>query len=221
MNAVTRGLDQGTRNAADMDSLIRTAEGGLANINNNLLRIRELTLQSGSGILTDNQRNMLQHEVDQLLDEIGRTAGSTQFNTQNLLDGSFQDRHAATNHDGSGFSVSIRGMSLEDLGIEGLDITNPANLRNVLNAVDDALGIVNQSRSELGARQNRIEHLINANNISSENLQAARSRIADADMALEHMRLNQQRVIEQYQLFAMRNQMDQERRRLGFIGVSW
>tara|TARA_R110002110_G_scaffold405241_1_gene624195 strand:+ start:28018 stop:29172 length:1155 start_codon:yes stop_codon:yes gene_type:complete len=84
-----RGLNQAARNANDGISLAQTAEGALGEVTNNLQRIRELAVQSSNATNSASDRNALQTEVAQLLQEIDRVADQTQFNGVKLLDGSF------------------------------------------------------------------------------------------------------------------------------------
>ena len=204
MSAQERGFQQGTRNAADMQSLVNTAEGALSSINSNLLRLNELALQASNGILTDFDRGLIQHEVNQILDNIQLMSQTTQFNTRNLLDGTATNLHTATSPDGSGMTVSIPGMSLEELGIEGFDVTGDFNINDILNAMN----MVNAARSRLGAYSNRMDFVMTSNEISSLNLAAARSRIQDTDMALATMELARERVLEQYQMASHRRERE-------------
>ncbi|MCL2851922.1 MAG: flagellin [Defluviitaleaceae bacterium] len=205
MSAQERGFQQGTRNTADMQSLVRTAEGALSSINSSLQRINELALQASNGIMTASDRALIQNEVSQLLDQIQSVSEQTQFNTRNLLDGTATDLHTASSPDGSGMSVSIPGMSLSDLGIEGFDVTGNFDL----SAIHNAMNTVNAARSNLGAMSNRMDYVMTSNDISSMNLAASRSRIEDTDMARATMELERERLLEQYQLAAQ--QREQER----------
>jgi len=218
MDSLIRSLDQGSRNAADMDSAMRTADGSLSTITDSLQRIRELAVASANPILSDANRNALQNEVNQHLDQIQRAAGDTQFNTIRLLDGSFADMHMASNPNGSGMQISIQNTSLDTLGIANFDVSGG---RPDIAAIDNAISMVSANRSDIGAAQNRIEHIIDSNSTASLNQAAARSRITDADMALEAMLWEQQQVLQQYQIFSVRNQMERDRQSLGFVGVSW
>lgn len=89
MTAQINGLNQGVRNANDGISLTQVAEGALGEVTNNLQRIRELAVQSSNATNTQADRNALQSEVSQLLNEIDRVANKTSFNGVSLLDGSF------------------------------------------------------------------------------------------------------------------------------------
>ncbi|MCL2617691.1 MAG: flagellin [Defluviitaleaceae bacterium] len=205
LSAQERGLNQGTRNTADMQSLVNTAEGALSSINSNLQRLNELALQSGNGIMNDRDRANIQREVDQILDNIQQTSQTTQFNTRNLLDGNATNLHTASSPDGSGMSVSIPGMSLESLGLEGFNVTENFDL----SAIHNAMNMVNAARGELGAVSNRMDYVMTSNDITSLNLASARSRIEDTDMARATTELASARVQEQYQLAMQRQDQEQ------------
>lgn len=205
MSAQERGTNQGTRNTADMQSLVRTAEGALSSINSGLQRLNELALQASNGILTDSDRNNMQREVNQILDHIQSVSENTQFNARNLLDGTAQNLNTASSPNGTGPSVSIPGMSLEALGLEGFSVNNG---EIDIGAIHAAMNIVNGARSNLGAMENRMNHIMTSNDISALNLASSRSRIADTDMALASMELSRERVLEQYQLAAQRREME-------------
>jgi len=203
LQAIIRGLNQGTDNSRDMQNLLRTAEGGMDTVSDSLVRIRELSVQAGNGIFTQQDRAVLQNEVDQLLSQIDRTASSAQFNNRNLLDGTAQDLHTASYADGGGMSVSISSFSTASLGVAGFNLTGNFDL----SILDNAISQVNEARSIVGASTNRLDYTINTTQITSENLSAANSRIADADMARESINFNINRVLEQYRIFSARSHM--------------
>ena len=213
LTAQIRGLDQGTRNVMDMQSLVNTAEGALSNISESLHRIRELTLQASNGILTDSDRQNIQHEIDQLMREIDDTASRTEFNTMRLLDGSFSAEdgrglHVAADASGRGPTVNINNMSTGM--IMGPEPFNVVTGEFDLQRVDDALARVSNERAYLGAMSNRFDTTIASNQITNLNLSAARSGIRDADIALEVMRMEQQKAIEQVQIAVQRREQDQQ-----------
>ena len=220
LEAQIRGLNQGTRNARDFDSALSTADSGLDSISSSLLRIRDLSLQASSSILTDANRAVIQDEIDQHLDHISRVTTDTEFNRMNLLDGSFANRHMQVGPNaGQSINLSIEGTSLANLGLVGFSVMGgPQNID--LAAIDNAINMVVSGRGGIGAMQNRLEHVVNHNNISAENMTQANSRIADADIALEMMRLHQTRILEQMQVFNMRNQMERTRANTGFVGIA-
>jgi len=243
MTSQIRGLDQGTRNTQDMQALIRTAEGGLEGIGDNLNRIRELSLQAANGTLNESQRNMIQQEIGQLANEIQSTIGRVEFNGQTLLNQG-ADLHTASSADGTGATVRLNDMTalaqavadFNVVGLTGGGQTPPASGANGfasphlsagmdldLDVIDRAIQEVNTERANLGAMHNRMDSTIASNNISSENLSDARSRIRDADIALEMMAVNQERVINEMQILVQRQEQDRNeeegRAMLGAAGV--
>jgi len=204
LESLIRGLNKGTENAGGMQNLLTVADGGLDSITSSLQRVNELGLQAQNGILNQSDRANIQREIDQLLSHIDQVAGSTQFNTRNLLDGSASDLHTAANPDGSGMSVTISNFGTSSLGVSGFDVTSGSF---DLDRISRALNQVNEARSIIGASTNRLDYNIQNNQISAENLAKAKSRIADADMGRESINFSTNRILEQYKLFSMRSQM--------------
>jgi flagellin len=193
-----RGLNQAEKNIQNGVNFIQTAEGYLQETQDVLHRLRELSVQSSNGIYSDEDRQMIQVEVSQLIDEVNRVASHAQFNGMNLLTGKFgrdQDYvmqfHVGANMD-QNERVYIGNMSAEALGIEAaqggegtMSIANPESANQAIGMLDGALRIVSQQRADLGAYQNRFEMAAKGVAVASENLQASESRIRDADMAGE------------------------------------
>ena len=202
MRSQIRGLQQASRNAADGISLIQTTEGFLQSTTDILQRIRELSVQAANGIYTAEDRMQIQVEISQLVDEIDRIASHAQFNGMNLLTGRFSQNdgmgaavqdmffHIGANMD-QREQVFIGTMTANALGVRDLgtgDIINletPDSANTTIGIIDTALRAVNKQRADLGAYQNRLEMAIKGIDIGAENLQAAESRIRDADMAKE------------------------------------
>ncbi|MCL1986819.1 MAG: flagellin [Firmicutes bacterium] len=218
MNAQVRSLDQATNNVRDMQNLVNTAEGGLSSINDSLQRMRELTLQAANGVLTDSDRQNIQTEIDQLTSQIDSTSANTEFNGMRLLDGSFSAEdgrglNTAADANGRGPTVNIGNMSSGMiLGAGQFDVVNndQANLQDNLQRIDNAMAVVTGERAYLGAMSNRFDTTIAQNQITNLNTAAARSRIADADMALESMRMRQATVLEQAQMLAEQRRQREE-----------
>lgn len=184
-----------------MISLIQTAEGALNETHAILQRMRELAVQASNDTNTLTDRKELQKEVNELLAEIDRIGGDTEFNTQKLLDGTFSSKsfHIGANEN-QVLTISIGSMKTDSLGdgttnIESLKVkdvddssTSTGGLLDgaeaAITLIDKAIEQVSAQRSYLGANQNRLEHTINNLNTSSENLTAAESRIRDVDYAL-------------------------------------
>ncbi|NCN04118.1 MAG: flagellin [Spirochaetales bacterium] len=218
MRSQIRGLNQAERNASDGISLIQTTEGYLQETTDILQRVRELAVQSANGIYTSEDRMQIQVEVSQLIDEINRVASHAQFNGMNLLTGRFA-ANEGTNvvtasmwfHIGANMDqreqVFIGTMTAQGLGLQGLgglphtasfvSIETPDNANTVIGVVDTALKTVNKQRADLGAYQNRLEMARQGISIGAENLQAAESRIRDADMAAEMVNFVKNQILVQ------------------------
>nr|WP_276917969.1 flagellin [Aneurinibacillus aneurinilyticus] len=190
MRAQIRGLNMAARNAQDTISLVQTAEGALQGTHDILQRMRELTVQAGNGTLSSSDRQAIIEEMKQLEDEINRISKDTQFNSQNLLDGSFTDKSFQIGaNQGQSIGISIDASDTGALGIKNLHekLKAPEGASEALGLLDEAIKRVSSQRSQLGAYENRLEHTINNLMNSAENLAAAESRIRDADIAKEMM----------------------------------
>jgi flagellin len=200
MRSQVRGLRQASANAQNGISFIQTTEGYLQETQDILQRIRDLSVQAANGIYTAEDRMQIQVEVSQLVDEVDRIASHAQFNSMNLLTGRFAregQENAITAsmyfHIGANMDqrerVFIGTMTSSALGIKTgdqiLTLSAPETANSSIGVLDSALKIVSKQRADLGAYQNRLEHAVKGIDISAENLQAAESRIRDADMASE------------------------------------
>ena len=201
MRSQIRGLRQAAQNAENGISFIQVAEGYLQETQNVLQRIRELSIQASNGVYSSEDRMQIQVEVSQLVDEVDRIASHAQFNGMNILTGSFADPSLGTPttsmwfHVGANMDQRIRAnigtMSAAGLGIvdattgRAVAISTPETANRTIGQIDVALMKVSRQRADLGAYQNRIEHVVVENSIGAENMQAAESRIRDVDMAEE------------------------------------
>lgn len=203
MTAQIRGMEQAIRNANDGISLAQTAEGALGEIANNLQRIRELAVQAANGTYETEDKEALQKEVQQLKDEILRVVDSTKFNGRQLLNAnttiSIQVGASATDQDKIDISLNdiktaLSGITGSGFTVEAMDAGAAATQ---LDDLDAALQEVNEARADLGAIQNRFASAIANLQVSSENLQASRSRIQDADYAKETAELTRTQILQQ------------------------
>jgi len=197
MRAQISGLRQAQRNAQDGISLIQTAEGALNEVHSMLRRIRDLALQAANDTNTDADKAEIQKEVEQLIAEISGIAVRTEFNTMKLLN--FSGNSKTFNfqigaNSGQSITVNLEEMSADKLNIKGFSVSG-ATVK--LSTIDEAISKVSSFRSSLGAVQNRLEHTINNLAVSEENLQAAESRIRDADMAAEMAELTKAQILQQ------------------------
>jgi len=213
LEALSRGFDQATENTQDAINLGNTAEGAMAGISDQLGRMRELAVQASNGLLTDEDRGMIQTEIDQLKDGIGNLVQNTEFNGIKLLDGSFSEKNIQNNPSGTGTQMNIANTGLTELGIENFDVTSTFSIDDI----DSAISKINSARSEVGAQTNRFESSIRANEVARENTLSAQSRIEDLDAAEGITSLKQNQIIDQYKIAIQQKQMQQQGNTLNLL----
>jgi flagellin len=206
LTSLEKGLDQGTNNARQSVDALNTADAALGGIGDSLSRMRELAVQASNGILSDNEKTIIQTEINQIKEGITDQVKGTQFNSKNLLDGSFRDINTASGADGSGATVGVNGSALADLGIENFDVTGSFDI----STLDTAIRRVSENRGQIGAKTNALESTIRSNEVARENTTSANSRLRDADVAKEFSRLSQQNIIQQYQIGIQKLQQNQQ-----------
>ena len=190
MRSQIRGLTQASSNAQDGISCVQTAEGALSEVHSMLQRMNELAVKAANGTNTSADRLAIQKEVSALSSEISRVAQSTQFNTLNLLNGSFSAgktlQVGTANVDAQRITIKISAMNATKLGVKaGTDVNlkTQTGAQQAISKITQAIAKVSAQRSDLGAVQNRLEHTIaNLDNVV-ENTTAAESQIRDTDMA--------------------------------------
>ena len=199
--AQIRSTNQAVRNAQDGVSLTQTSEGALNEVSNMLIRMRELSIQANNGTVSSNDRNTLNREFRDLIDEIDRIARSTTFNGVQLLDGTGS---TLTFQVGSGVQAGIDTIQLSTadtlastLGLASLDIGSGGLPTVAIAQVDSAINEVSRVRGQLGAAQNRLTSTIANLQIQTENLSAADSRIRDVDVAAETSTLTRNTILQQ------------------------
>lgn len=226
MRAQIRGLNQASRNAQDGISLIQTAEGAANEVHSILNRIRELAVQSANGTYTDEERNNMQFEVDELLKEIGNISKNTEFNKMSLLDGTTNNDGTDNNsritlqvgaNKGQTMELEIGSLTTNALGINGISIATAGDAQNAIDVIDEAVNRTSKTRSKLGAYQNRLEHTINNLENQAENLTAAESRIRDVDMAKAMMEYARLEILSQANIFIQMQSIKQGERVLALL----
>ncbi|HTL12617.1 MAG TPA: flagellin [Bdellovibrionota bacterium] len=191
LKAQVRGFRQAKRNAMDGISLIQVSEGGLNEISNILIRLRELSIQAASDTIGDTERQFVDREFQSLKQEVDRIANITQFNGTPLLNGRagiFEIQVGTGNNpilDRIVYNGERADASLDALKLGGESVATKQGSQLSLSVIDDALIRVNSIRADLGAMQNRLQSTINNLAITDENLSSANSRIRDTDMAEE------------------------------------
>ena len=203
LRAQIRGLGQANRNSNDGISLVQVAEGGLNEVSNMLIRLRELAVQAASDTIGDTERKFLDVEYQQLKSEIQRIAEVTKFNGYDLLNGTggIMDIQVGVHNDPFkdriSFNTSAANSTLEALGVISESVATKEQAQNSLDVVDVAMVSVNAMRANFGAMQNRLQSTIQNLNIAHENLSAANSRIRDTDVAAESAELTRNTILKQ------------------------
>ena len=222
-----KGLNQAQRNANDGISLAQTAEGALSEINNNLQRVRELTVQAANGTNTVADQASIKKEITSRLNEIDRSAATTQFNGTNLLDGSSTSISIQVGAGGSAgdkIAITLKNMAATTASsttppVEGLfgtanaltftpvdggttntaadAKTNSAAAASDLARIDIAIKSVDEQRSALGASQNQLASVSTTIGTTVTNMSASRSRIEDADYATEVSNMTRAQILQQ------------------------
>ncbi|NBS79642.1 flagellin FliC [bacterium] len=220
MDAQARGMNVAIRNSNDGISLVQTAESGMAVIGDMLQRMRELAVQASNGTNTSADLSALNSEYTQLGTEIKRTLGAVEFNGTNLLSATsdFTFQIGANTAQIATISASSIGIATGDISgvfdtgaASALDTGTPANNSAALTAIDAAIQSINTARAEMGAVQNRFNYTISYLQAATENQQAARGRIMDADFAQETANLSRAQILQQAgtAMVAQANQLPQ------------
>ena len=196
-----RGSRQAERNTGDGISLIQTAEGGLSEISNILIRLRELSVQASSDTVGDNERKFSDLEFQSLVKEVDRISKVTSFNGRSLLNGQGDKvdiqigigNNALT--DRVNYLPSETNATAENLGLTKMAVNTKEQAQQSLESIVKALDSVNGNRASLGALQNRLSSTINNLQVKIENLSAANSRIRDTDVAQETAELTKANIL--------------------------
>jgi flagellin len=201
MRAQIQSLSQAQRNANDGISLVQVGEGAMNEMSNILIRMRELSIEANNGTTSASDKDTLNQEFGDLIQEIDRIAESTKFNGVNLLNGStsgivFQvGSDVVANVDT--LQVGLVSVLASDLGIGTLDIGSMGSATTAITAIDLAIDRVASARGDLGAVQSRLQSTINNLGISVENLTTAESRIRDVDVAAETADTTRNAILQQ------------------------
>jgi flagellin len=189
MRSQINGTAQAQRNAMDGISLVQTAEGAYNEMHSILQRVRELAVQAQNGTLSTADQGAIDQEVGQLTAELTRIAGNTQFNSLQVLSGSFTLQVGADSGSGNQISFSLSSISFTSI--------TSAAASGSISAIDQAITSVSSARSTLGAIQNRLEHAVSNLGVYQENITAAESRIRDVDIAAETVNFTKLQILSQ------------------------
>lgn len=201
MKATIRSGKQAERNANDGISMIQVAEGGMNEISNILIRLRELSVQAASDTVGDTERSFSDKEFQSLVDEVNRISNVTEFNGRKLLDGSGDtfDFQVGTNSNDEQSVIQYKAgqtdVKASALNIDGLNVSSKDDAQSNLSTLDDAMNTLNGNRADLGALQNRLQTTVRNLQNSNENMSAANSRIRDTDIASESAELTKNNIL--------------------------
>lgn len=204
LRAQVRSLKQAERNANDGISFVQVAEGGLSEVGNILIRLRELSVQASSDTIGDHEREFIDKEYQSLKTEIDRIANSTNFNGTPLLNGQakkdvleFQVGSRNNDADRIQFKVNEYDVRTDKIGISNISALTIDDARDSMDKIDEAITLVTGTRAGMGAMQNKLQSTVNTIGIAKENLSAAKSRVSDADIAEEATVMTQKMILQQ------------------------
>ncbi len=203
-----RGLNMGGRNIQDGIALINIAEGALIEVESMLQRMRELSIQSANDTLTSKERGYIEIEINQLKTEVDRVVAGTQYNSQQLMNGTPPwgvlpggVLHIGPNNNAAADTIQYRinPMNTTSLGINGasLSVLTQTSSTQAISSLDVALSSVNALRADLGAVVNRLEHALTNQENQETNMAAAESVIRDTDFATETTAFSKHQILSQ------------------------
>jgi len=207
LSAQVSGLGQAIMNSNDSIGMIQVADGAMSGINDNMERIRVLTLQASNGTLNDGDREIIQKEIDGLLESSDDIATTTRYNGIKLLDGSGGSTNDGTFTTQAGAdSGDTQNVHIADAQVASLvgsiDITTESGRASALESVDSALSSINDSRAELGASQNQLMSNIRNISVTQVNVASAESQLRDVDFAQESANFSQANIRTQIGTFS-------------------
>jgi flagellin len=206
LNSDLTAANQAQNNIADASSMMRTAEGGLSQVSDMLARGKELAVQASNGTLNNQQRATIQNEINGIQQEINRVSSTTEFNGQKLLDGTMAPNAPTQVTVQAGVQNSpndqikmnvVNQTNSQTLGVATADVSTQQGAQNAMAAFDNAIAKVSDTRSSIGALQNRFDKAASNIGVYRENMQAAASNIQDLDYAQATSDLTRNQVLNQ------------------------
>lgn len=198
LKARSRSLSQALNNVGEAKNVLSVAEGGLQNINDILVTIKEKMIQAGNGSYGNSELQAVLSQINDLLDEVDDIIGETKFNGTQLIDGNFTSKVFQTGADG-GDSITVNLSSSLDSASFGLNSLTTANLAAVaaLDSVDTYISTVSAELQTIGALAQRLDYKESTLQVAITNTDAAASRIADADIAKEQLEITKLQILQQ------------------------
>lgn len=200
LRSQTRGIAMARNNAFNAGSMIQVSEGGLNEISNIMIRLRELGVQAASDNVSEVERGFLDLEAQQLVQEADRIAKTTTFGNKPLLDGSESDMEFHVGPNAGEENIIKYNLQADatggGLGYDGISVGDKGSARDTLETVDEVIVKLGAMRADFGAVQSRLNTTTSNLDIQYENLNAANSRIRDADVAFESAELASASVLQ-------------------------
>lgn len=206
LESQSNGLKTGAQNAEAGKNALNIADGAMGGITDYLQRIKELSVKASNGLNSSADLKAIQKEIDQNLAGIQDIAKGTEYNTMKLLDGSKADMELATNPDGSGMKIQMANSTLEALGIDGYNVTGKFDMSKI----DNALKMVSESRSTIGASINGLEYASSYGQNAALQQTSAQSRLEDLDIPKAVTEMKKNKVLEEYKNVMMKKKMEEE-----------
>lgn len=207
LKANANATNVATRNTREGINVTNIADGGYDSIMDRLQSIRGLAVKAMNGTNSEDDRRIIQDEIDQQMAGIGESAKNTIYNQTKLMDGSYAMMEIASNPTGKGSKIQLTDASLDAIGIAGFNVTS-GNFD--LDAIDRAIEKVSSDRSKLGASANGLAARERSNQVAYENMTAAQSRIEDLDIGKASTELKRDEAIQKVQIAMFRKQREQE-----------
>jgi len=203
INMQIRGLQMANRNLQDGASMLQSTEGGLTEISSSLQRIRELTVQAANGSNSDNDKAVIQNEIDQMVQGIDQLVEGTSFNGLNLINGASSPVMLAigANPDDT-LTIPTYNLNSNNIGngtnhLKDINVTTSTGANSALEVIDGAINSVVNARSKYGALENRMDSGKQDTEAISDRLTSAFSDITDADIAAEMVELSKSSIMQQ------------------------
>lgn len=224
LEAHVRSQRQAQRNANDGISFVQTAEGGLNEISNILVRLRELSVQSASDTIGDNERLLTDKEYQSLVQEIDRIAESTSFNGTNVINGdgkgllNFHVGAFSGEENVIEFDTDGNYTSASSLGLSGTTTETKSDSVANLEVIDEAINQISGQRAYLGSIQSRMQYAVNNLETNTINHEATRSKIEDVDVAEASAKLASSQILKRGAIQTLSQGMDFPKAALKLIG---
>lgn len=183
------GLEQAGRNTQDGMSMMQTIDGGLQEVQSNIKRMKELSMQASNATLTDSDREKVQTEVNQLKNAINDIANQSQFNTIKLLNQDANLSIKISDAPDISYNVKLFDCTTTGLNLDNIDLMTEDGRKDSLGLIDKASETVLRNLTDTGVSTNGLEHTYNNLTNLTTNLSISEANIHDTDMAFESMEL--------------------------------